>query len=419
MQSNDFPLKKNHRPLQLPIELQSKSSDSTVADGPRQRDMPSLPSIFPYRHPQPLRPKTFSGVFLSSGKTRAMERVPGTMFLDPKMQRPGWVTDHFLNLDLSQERNKNEERCSKQILKMRCQKNCMHTIEVLRKGENELVIKFVDQHHKKTKMVIPNEERNHGQIILEFVKLETDLKEKEQKVRLFSGRLSKRNKFKFEINYERLRECMGSFFKNKPMGDIMKELNDFEYLFLGMFILNKRFVDWSMESFDLNVLQVSETRKRKEHFLKFLLKKLFKYLTTQGHEFFGKKNKEITDRMKSIFFEGTRRKKYGDPSSNRMENLGKVLSNNTRFKEFYRKQDMNQVLHELFEEYSSKQMDTLINNHVNRFRGGMEQETDSRKKIPTFVRLIMDLKKKKIKNMWTFKEFQQAKDVLDYIMSSN
>lgn len=418
MQANPVEFKKQHQPLQLPIELQSKSSDSTIGDSRRTQNLSSLNSIFPFRNVRS-KSKNDSEVFLSSGKTRVLEPGIQSRILGPNIQSSGYVTDHFLNLDLDVEHNKNGNTCSRQILKMRCRRNCVHTIEVLRKGKDELIVKFLDHNLKTPKVLVSGVESSRSQIVLEFVKLEVELKDFEHKERLFSGRLNKRNGFRFQMDFERLTQCMKSFFKNKPMEGILKTLNDFEFLFLGVFILNKRFVDWDTETFDIGLLQVSETRKRKEHFLKFLLKKLFKYLTTQGLEFFGKKNKEITERMKSIFFEGSRRKKYGDPSSNRMENLGKVLSNNSGFKEFYRKRDMNEVLKELFAEYSSKQMDTLINNHVNRFRSNMDKETDPQKKIETFVNLLFKLKKKKIKNMWTFKEFQQAKDVLDYIMSSN
>ena len=64
-------------------------------------------------------------------------------------------------------------------------------------------------------------------------------------------------------------------------------------------------------------------------------------------------------------------------------------------------------------------MDTLINNHINRLRSQMERESDPKKKVNSFVKMIFGLKKKKLKNMWTFAEFKQAQVVLNYIMTSS
>lgn len=412
-------------PLQLPIELQSKSSNSTFDDalpGPFGAFLPPLmePKFPAHLNLRP-RPRADSRLLLRSGKPREVPANFKTVASAQQLSPKNWEMDHVLDLRGHRARNKKGGACSRQILKMRCRQNCLHMIEVTRTASDEILIKFLDGHGHKPRINVPVGQSKRGQIVVEFINFNLGAEKPEQKVRLFAGRLCKRNGFECKINYERIKRCMQAFFKNEPLEEAIRLLNDFEYLYMGMFLLKKNFVDWDPENLDLLRLQKSETRKRKEHFLKFILKKLFKHLNTQNRDFFGDKNKKIIERMKSIFFEGSRRQKFKDPSSNRMENLGKILSSNEGFRQFYNRTDMTQVTKELFDEYARKPMDTLINNHINRFRASMEAQSDvkSHEKVARFVRLIMDLKKKKLKNMWTFREFEQAKDVLDYIMSSN
>lgn len=307
----------------------------------------------------------------------------------------------------------------KKIFKLRCQENCMHMVEISFLNQNEIVLRFLDDSAKTGQIQMESPLVKRPNIVVEFMKFQAKFKAPGKLAYIFGGLLKNRNGFQCKIDYERIRNCMRDFFKDRCASHSLGQLNDFELLYFGIFVFKKNFTKWSRDAFDIARLQKSETKKRKEHFLKFILKKLFKYLNAQNRHFFGDKNKEIIQRMKSIFFEGARRNSRRDPSSNRMENLGKILSSNAAFKRFYDSSDINSIISDLFREYSRKPMDTLINNHINRLKTYMDEETDPQKRIAHFVKMIFNLKKKKLKNMWTFREFQQAQEVLHYIMTIN
>jgi hypothetical protein len=407
------------RPLILPIELQSKSSESTDIDAFSFQRRFQREFVSPFSRGHGMNFNMQSSLFMrSEGYIKPKPiRKPTANFKN--MEIFSKQNDHLLQIQGFGKHNKYGVQTKPKIFKMRCKKNCLHTVEVSPLNDNEILIKFLDDHSRDPQIHVNSSHMKQDNIIVEFFKFCNSFKDINKVTYLFSGFLNKRNKFQCHINYENIRNLMMDFFKNKPLINSDYQLNDFEYLFFGIFILKKKFNNWSIDSFDLDKLQKSDTKKRKEHFLKFILKKLFKYLNLKNLHFFGEKNKEIIERMKMIFFEGTKRNGKRDPNSNRMENLGKILSSNKKFKEFYDKSDIDEIIEILFKEYSKKPMDTLINNHIYRLRSQMERESDPKKKINSFVKMIFDLKKKKLKNMWTFAEFKQAQNVLNYIMTSN
>ena len=405
-------------PLILPPELQSKCSDSTDFDGISPGLRYSQSHFSPYFRKNFDFQRTPSLFVKSEGQT-----MPKHVIKKPIAQKNMKILsrgkDHLLEIHNLVKHNKSGIEEKKEIFKIRCKKNCLHTVEVTRLNGEEVLIAFVDGHFKEPELHVRPSNLNKNNIIVEFFKFCNMFKDINKLTYLFSGFLKKKNNFQCVINYENIRNLMMDFFKNKPLANANYHLNDFEYLYFGIFIIKKNFNNWSIDEFDLAQLQKSETKKRKEHFLKFILKKLFKYLNLKNLHFFGEKNKEIIERMKMIFFEGPKRNVIKNPKSNRMENLGKILSNNKGFKEFYDNTDMDAIILELFQEYSKKPMDTLINNHINRFRTHMENELNPKNKINQFVKEIFNLKKKKLKNMWTFQEFKQSQEVLNYIMCSN
>ena len=328
------------------------------------------------------------------------------------MKSMGNFNDHVLKLISD---HSTTQEGDKKIFKLKCKKDCLHKIEVVYLRKGEVLINLVDENVSQKHAFLRPSLINTSDIVIEFFQFLNDFKNVKPAALLFSGRLRKRNNFQFEINYERIRTALISFFQYQDIEKATAKLNDFEYLYLGIFVFKKNFVKWNMQGLNFRVLQRSETKKRKEHFLKFILKKLFKYLNSQKLYFFGDQNKKINDRMRSIFFESTRRRR-DDPNSHRMENLGKLLSSNDKFREFFDNADMDEVISKLFKEYCDKQMITLINNHIARLKAKMEEKTDN--VFLGFVETILALKKKKLKNMWTLIEFKQAQKVLEYIMNN-
>ena len=406
-------------PLILPFELQSKSSDSTDIDANSHRLFLPPNLISPLWNVPTQSALPYSSFLMKSGAPRIFAPQSQSPEMLHKKQMMETHNDHLLDFPEFVKHNNFGLQQKRKVYQIRCKNNCMHSVVVWRKKENEVLYQFVDNQVKNSKVSVPRSQVDKSNIIVDFLQFLANHKNATNMVNLFSGRLKSRNGFQCQINYENIRNCMMDFFKNKPLKDSLEQLNDFEYLYVGIFILKKNFNDWSIENLDLKLLQNSETKKRKEHFLKFILKKLFKYLNNQKLEFFGEQNEEIIEQMKSIFFEGSNRKGFKGPTSNRMENLGKILSKNVAFKKFYESTNMDGIISDLFQEYSKKPMDTLINNHINRLRSDMEACLDPHKRVNHFVKMIIRLKKKKLKNMWTFREFKQALEVLDYIMSSN
>ena len=407
-------------PLVLPPELLSTFSDSTDTEAMSYR-YHGFPHKFvtPFWNDFNLSPKQSLKMSTEINDSKRMNKIMSTSVSPPKMSHLCSDNQHLLDLDVIAKHNNFCANQKKGIFNLRCKKNCLHTVEITFLNDNEVIVRFLDKFAQIGKVQIERSLVKKRNIVLEFMRFFGLFKDPNKLSHLFGGYLNKRNRFHCSINYENIRNCMMDFFKNKSIDESVHQLNDFEFLYFGVFILKKNFNDWSADKFDLNKLQRSETKKRKEHFLKFILKKLFKYLNAKNRNFFGKKNKDIVQRMKSIFFEGIKRNPKRDPSSNRMENLGKVLSSNVEFKNFYDKSDIDQVILELFNEYSKKPMDTLINNHINRLKSYMDKEPDPQKRTVHFVKYIFKLKTKKLKNMWTFQEFKQSQEVLNYIMSSN
>ena len=296
--------KSNLKPLILPVELQSKSSISTDIDKfPFLRGFSNQIPFFSWTSPE-----TFSSsaqtFHLNSGKPRTFP-VPRTKNSSQKMTRKmTGFNDHLLEIQKRTKHNKSFNFKEKKVFKMRCRDNCLHSVEVFYKTENEVIVRFLDKCPKKSETLLNPAFCKKDNIILEFFKFCSKFKNNSNMVNLFAGSLSKRNSFDCPINFENIRNCMMDFFKNKSIRVSSSKMNDFENLYFGIFILKKNFVHWSLEDIDLEKLQNSETKKRKEHFLKFILKKLFKYLNNQNLFFFGNKNKEIVERMKEIFFEG-------------------------------------------------------------------------------------------------------------------
>jgi hypothetical protein len=252
-------------------------------------------------------------------------------------------------------------------------------------------------------------------IAVEFFQFNSDFKQSKWKELMFAGRLKKKNNFKIAIDYNLLELTLKAFFQMKNIGPYIANLNDYEYIYVSIFLFKKNFVNWSNYDIDFYKLQSSRSKKRKEHFLKFLLKKFFKYLSDQKLYFFGDKNCQIKNRMKSIFFESNKRRK-DDPISNRMENLGKILCQNEKFKEFYDSCDIDKIIKTIFEHYCEKQMKKLVKNHVMRFEEEMKLNLGD--PFLAFSNVIFNLMKKKLKIMWTYMEFKQAQEVLDLILNN-
>lgn len=442
MQRTFTPYTPKPLPLVLPPELVSNVSDSTDSE----------PAGFPFGRFAPKFVPPFWGDFhISPAKPSPREASLGKSHWSPMQasrlstahsahpkpfspRPPHCPENHVLDLSRLARGNRLNFCPQKMIFPLRCARNCIHKVEATYLAPGEVILRFLDEDKRPAEIAMEPSLKKRRHVVLEylrFVALVRDAKLPNQSrqspknkakakrlVMMFTQQLGERNRFAFSVNYEHVRNAMMDFFKNKPVKASLGLLNDFELLFFGVFLLKKNFADWSDERFDLAKLQRSETKKRKEHFLKFLLKKLFKHLSAKKQHFFGDKNKDITDRMKSIFFEGQRRTRR-DPRSNRMENLGRLLATNSDFIKFYHQADKDALVRELFAEYSNRAMVTLINNHINRLKTHMDEESHPERRILRFVEYVFKLRHKKLKNMWTFTEFCQAKDVLHYILGAS
>jgi hypothetical protein len=314
-------------------------------------------------------------------------------------------------VDLTQSQKK------KKKLNLQCDKKCGHQMEVNYLHKDAFLLNMKG---KRNELSPPNIFLNpplfsRSDIAVEFFQFSSDFKDSKWKELMFAGRLKKKNNFKFGIDYQLLEMTLLAFFQMKNIQAYTKKLNDYEYIFISIFLYKKNFLKWSSYNIDFNELQFSKSKKRKEHFLKFLLKKFFKYLSGQKQDFFGEGNSKITNRMKSIFFESNKRRK-DDPNSNRMENLGKILSQNKKFKEFYDSCDMDSIILQIFNDYNERQMKTLVQNHIARLKEDMKKNVGN--PFLAFSNVVFGLMKKKLKIMWTFMEFKQAQEVLDAILNN-
>lgn len=324
------------------------------------------------------------------------------------------TNDHMLKIsNFIQNKDGQKEKC----FDLKCGKRCSAEMEIklLKKNMMLLNVKNNYPNAPMPNIFVNPKFFSQADIAVEFFQFFSDFKTSKWKELMFSGRLKKRNNFKFTIDYNLLEQFMLNFFQRKDISTFVPQMNDFEYIFVSIFLYKKNFLKWSSFQIDFYELQYSESKKRKEHFLKFLLKKFFKYLSSKKKDFFGEGNSQITKRMKSIFFESNRRRK-DNPNNNRMENLGKILTKNQEFKNFYDNCDIDAVIKEIFIDYSERQMKTLIQNHISRLREDMKKNVGNQ--FLAFSNAIFGLMKKKLKIMWTYTEFEQAKNVLDRILNN-
>lgn len=227
----------------------------------------------------------------------------------------------------------------------------------------------------------------------------------------------------FSLDTEKIRMFLLVFFQNKPILEISSRLNSFEEIYISILLLKKDYKFKEGNSVSFSNMQILETNKRKEHFIKFILKRLIKKLgRDESTCFFGEKNSEALNIMTKIFFEGVRRNNDSpayetewDPKKkkfvtkkkclsdinneyflgkrkNRLEMLFALLKTNKRFAEFITPERLRTICAEMFLEYKSKELVGLVDSFIldleENFKIGQElvlqkfyQDFDNRDKI--------------------------------------
>ena len=178
--------------------------------------------------------------------------------------------EHILNFSMSHVNHKNAK---KKNFKLQCNKKCENKMEIKPLGKRAYFVNFKNERADST---IPNIYLGSSfiskcDIAVEFFQFASDFKNVESKELMFSGRLKKKNNFQFSIDYQLIEMTLLSFFKMKNIGPFMSKLNDYEYIYIAIFLFKKNFLKWSSYNIDVYELQKSTSKKRKEHFLKFLL----------------------------------------------------------------------------------------------------------------------------------------------------
>lgn len=392
---------KNLSLIQKPLFIETRSSQSNSTDDNNINNRKNSLFIPKFKFESPF-----------NNDSQMMVVSPQKSFISSQNSKEG--SSIKLNLSvMSSKTNESQEK----LFNLECDKNlnCRMQVNKLSKDCYFLTLKDKNKLCADPFMTMHPSFFDRSDIAVEFFQFASDFKSSKCKELMFAGRLKKKNNFKFEIDYQLLEMTLLSFFQMKNIAPYISKLNDFEYIFISIFLYKKNFVKWSNYNIDFNELQRSKSKKRKEHFLKFLLKKFFKYLSLNKKDFFGENNSKITNRMKSIFFESNRRRK-DDPNSHRMENLGKILTKNEDFKKFYDETDMDIIIKEIFNEYSERQMKTLVQNHISRLKEEMKKNVGN--PFYTYSKNMFGLMKKKLKIMWTYTEFKQAQEVFDMILNN-
>lgn len=199
----------------------------------------------------------------------------------------------------------------------------------------------------------------------------------------------------FSVNPEKIRMFLLLFFQNKTLRPVLKEMNPFEEVFVSILLLKKdyRFVPKDHVSFA--EMQVIETQKRKEHFVKFILKRLIKKMARRREtSFFGPKNREALEIMTKIFFECSatqnrkqvlfkvwdeskqafrQRRKSAitrlrvemiESRKNRLDMLFDLLKTNFRFRDFLTPERLRTLCGEMFIEYKRKELVNLVDTFI-------------------------------------------------------
>ena len=199
----------------------------------------------------------------------------------------------------------------------------------------------------------------------------------------------------FSVNPEKIRMFLLLFFQNKTLRPLLKELNPFEEVFVSILLLKKDYRFMKADHVSFSEMQVIETQKRKEHFVKFILKRLIKKMARRRETwFFGPKNREALDIMTKIFFECSpskdrkhvlfgvwdeskqlfrqRRKstitrlrvEMIESRKNRLDMLFELLKTNLRFRDFLTPERLKGLCGEMFIEYKRKELVNLVDTFV-------------------------------------------------------
>lgn len=81
-------------------------------------------------------------------------------------------------------------------------------------------------------------------------------------------------KFRFDL----IKDFFIKFFQNKKIINELEECSDYELTFILAILYKKNFDDFNLNELNIFELQSSKVSKRKDHLIKFLLKKIFKYI---------------------------------------------------------------------------------------------------------------------------------------------
>lgn len=245
-----------------------------------------------------------------------------------------------------------------------------------------------------------------------------------------------------KINYKKIKLFLLKFFQIEEFNNELKSLNKFEMIFVGIILNKKKYLKWKDKEINFLNLQTSPCKLKKPKLYKFFLNFFVKYLIRkhngkskgicfqkQSENFFNfifgpnqipelKNEKNFTQTLKSlksfiISFLPDEPKDINFTEEELLKKFTKILVSLGRFKSFISSRFLDKTTKMMFEDYKTHKMKKTIEKIVNYFENKLENYDD---KVDGLLEYYVTLKtNSKFNGIWTFKEFQQGKEVfLEY-----
>lgn len=209
---------------------------------------------------------------------------------------------------------------------------------------------------------------------------------------------------KFRVNIELIRTFLHKFFKRQSLFETHKKLNIFEETYVSTLLLKKCFKISDSGDLRFETLQRAGTSKRKEHLIKFLIKRIIKEMNKDPMlHFFGPNNIELRNFLIAMFFERsgklltrmawdsdkkkfvpekTLRRRSRKDSKSQRKNVGltesespSVISNrlvrgvstilqNEQFRAYLTEEKLSALVFKIYKDYVGYELPNLLNNFI-------------------------------------------------------
>jgi hypothetical protein len=269
-------------------------------------------------------------------------------------------------------------------------------------------------------------------------------------LKLYTKGLIKKNHLKkivfgtneLKINYKKIKLFLLNFFQIEDFRKELESLNKFEMMFVGIILNKKKYLKWKDTDINFATLQNSSCKIKKPKLFKFFLNFFVKHLIKkhnakskgisfqkQSENFFNyifgpnqipqlKNEQSFTQALKSIkpfvnSFSQHQSNKNNCTEEELLKKFTKIIVSQGRFKSFVSNRFLDKTTKMMFEDYKSHKMQKVINKIVDSFEKKLDNSVD---KVDGLLDYYIALKtNSKFNGIWTFKEFQQGKEVfLEY-----